>query len=65
MLGDLRCDPHLREVVGQLDIGDPPDNDVLVLDEGLAGLDAFGGAEHDLDGRPLAPNALDSDPDGD
>ena len=65
VLVDLDRDFHLAESFGQLHFGHPADDHVLVFDERLAGLDAFGRAEHNRDGRPLAKVALDSNADGD
>jgi hypothetical protein len=63
-LGDLRGHFHLGVVLGKLHRRHLADVHVLVLDEGLAGLDAFGGLEHDGDGRAFGHDALDRDPDG-
>ena len=63
-LGDLGGDFHLAEILRQAHRRDLADVHVLVLEEGLARLDAFGGPEHDRDARALAQDALDRDPDG-
>ncbi len=64
VLGDLRLHQHLGIILGELDRRHLADGHVLVLDEGLAGLDALGRLEDDGDGRSLAQHALDRDPDG-
>ncbi len=64
VLGDLRLDDHLGIVVRELHRSHLPDPHVLVLDESLAGLDAFGSLEFDRDAGPLAANALNRDADG-
>jgi hypothetical protein len=43
---------HIRDVLGNGDIFDQADLDILILDLGLAGLQPVAGLEGDRDGRP-------------
>ena len=65
VLFHLRRDDDLGEVLRKDHLRHLPDIDVLVLDEGLAGLDPLGRPERDPDRRPLVQVPLDDDPDAD
>src|SRR4029077_20486954 len=62
---DLCSNFHLGMILGKLHRRHLANVHVLVLDKGLAGFDSLGTLEDDADGRALAHDALDRDPDSD